>query len=222
MSNKDVKAPVSLSRRTLLLGGAALATSATFSPMLSFRANATPMAGELQLVPATPNPNGIIDKLFLLKGDPLAGPIKAIVAEDGSPVPAPVLEDGERRVLRVLHFNDMHNHITDLHGKKGDTYRLAQMVKLVKDARANAADNEAVLFVSAGDDHTGSIFDELMGWSTEEFVPMQAIAPIARLALKLPLWAITNSIVVPSCSRRARIRTRLSRCSLPMCILRAI
>nr|WP_319484119.1 5'-nucleotidase C-terminal domain-containing protein [uncultured Cohaesibacter sp.] len=170
MTRHPSKASSSLSRRSLLLGGAAIATSAAFSPILTFRANATPMAGELQLVPATPNPNGVIDKLFLLKGDPLAGQIKTIVAEDGSPVPAPVLKDGERRVLRVLHFNDMHNHITDLHGKKGDTYRLAQMVKLVKDARTNAADNEAVLFVSAGDDHTGSIFDELMGWTPEEFV----------------------------------------------------
>nr|WP_321526358.1 5'-nucleotidase C-terminal domain-containing protein [uncultured Cohaesibacter sp.] len=170
MTRNPSRAPSSLSRRSLLLGGAAIATSAAFSPMLTFRANAAPMAGELQLVPATPNPNGVIDKLFLLKGDPLAGQIKAIVAENGSPVPAPVLKDGERRVLRVLHFNDMHNHITDLHGKKGDTYRLAQMVKLVKEARANAADNEAVLFVSAGDDHTGSVFDELMGWHPDDFV----------------------------------------------------
>jgi 5'-nucleotidase / UDP-sugar diphosphatase len=69
-----------------------------------------------------------------------------------------------------LHFNDMHNHITDMHGKKGDTHRLAQMVKQVRETRAAAADNEAVLFVSAGDDHTGSVFDELMGWSPDEFV----------------------------------------------------
>jgi 2',3'-cyclic-nucleotide 2'-phosphodiesterase (5'-nucleotidase family) len=154
----------------MLLGGAAAAGLASFSPFLTFRANATPSVGELQLVPSKPNPNGSIDKLFLLKGDPLATPIKQIVAEDGSAVPSPVLQAGERRVLRVLHFNDMHNHITDMHKKKGDTRRLAQMVKLVKEARSNAAKNEAVLFVSAGDDHTGSIFDELMGWSPEEFV----------------------------------------------------
>ncbi|WP_373235432.1 bifunctional metallophosphatase/5'-nucleotidase [Cohaesibacter celericrescens] len=170
MTSSNHNAPTTLSRRGLLLGGAAFATAAGLSPMLSFRANATPAAGELQLVPATPNPNGSIEKLFLLKGDPLVAPIKTIVAQDGSPVPMPVLKEGERRVLRVLHFNDMHNHITDLHGKKGNTHRLAQMVKLVKDARAKAADNEAVLFVSAGDDHTGSVFDELMGWSPEEFV----------------------------------------------------
>ena len=170
MTSPKENAHVSMTRRGLLLGGAAFATAAGFSSILTFRANATPSAGELQLVPATPNPNGAIEKLYLLKGDALAAPIKTIVAQDGSAVPAPVLLPGERRVLRVLHFNDMHNHITDLHGKKGDTHRLAQMVKMVKQARAKAADNEAVLFVSAGDDHTGSVFDELMGWSPDEFV----------------------------------------------------
>ncbi|WP_096176415.1 bifunctional UDP-sugar hydrolase/5'-nucleotidase [Cohaesibacter sp. ES.047] len=167
-SHKD--AASGLSRRGLLLGGAAIAATAGLSPFLTFRAEAKPSVGELALVPATPNPLGTIDKLFLLKGDPLASPIKAIVAEDGSAVPAAVLDEGERRVLRVLHFNDMHNHITDLHGKKGDTHRLAQMVKMVKEAKAGAAENESVLFVSAGDDHTGSVFDELMGWSPDEFI----------------------------------------------------
>ncbi|SNZ06314.1 bifunctional metallophosphatase/5'-nucleotidase [Cohaesibacter gelatinilyticus] len=169
MSHHNQSLSNGLSRRTILLGGAATAGLASFSPFLTFRANAAPNVGELQLVPSKPNPNGSIDKLFLLKGDPLAAPIKRIVAEDGSAVPSPVLKAGERRVLRVLHFNDMHNHITDMHKKKGDTRRLAQMVKLVKEARSNAAKDEAVLFVSAGDDHTGSIFDELMGWSPEEF-----------------------------------------------------
>ena len=28
---------------------------------------------------------------------------------EGNPVPAPVLEPGTRRVLRLMHFNDMHN-----------------------------------------------------------------------------------------------------------------
>ena len=170
MSDYSASNPVSMSRRRLLAGGAAVAATVSFSPFLTFRANATPAAGELQLISATPNPNGVIDQLFVLKGDPLAGPIKTIVASDGSQVPSPVLKQGERRVLRVLHFNDMHNHITDLHGKKGDTYRLSQMVKMVKQAKENAAENEAVLFVSAGDDHTGSVFDELMGWSPDEFV----------------------------------------------------
>ncbi len=164
----DVK--LGMTRRKLLLGGALVASAASFSPFLSFRANAAPSAGELQLVPVSPNPAGSIEKLFLLKGDPLAGLINRIVSEEGSQVPSPVLAAGERRVLRVLHFNDMHNHITELHKKKGDTHRFSQIVQLVNKAKSEAADNEAILFVSAGDDHTGSIFDELAGWSTDEFV----------------------------------------------------
>ena len=122
------------------------------------------------MIPVTPNPQGTIEKLFLLKGDPLAGPITTIVSHEGAPMPQQMLETGTRRTLRVLHFNDMHNHITEISGKKGDTHRFAQLVKMVKEKRAAAPDNEAVLFLSGGDDHTGSVFDELMGWSPEEFV----------------------------------------------------
>lgn len=159
---------LSLSRRAFL--ATAAAGAAALSPIVTFRANAQAKAGELLMAPATPNPMGNIERLFVLKGDPLSGPIRAIVTETGNPVPAPQLDKGERRVLRLMHFNDMHNHITDLHGKKGDTHRLSQMVKMVKETRANAAENESVLFLSAGDDHTGSVFDELMGWAPEEFV----------------------------------------------------
>ncbi|MFD2206121.1 bifunctional metallophosphatase/5'-nucleotidase [Kiloniella antarctica] len=162
--------PLGMTRRRLLLGGVVAASAVGFSPFLSVRSNAAPLVGELQLVPATPNPLGSIEKLFLLKGDPLKTPINRIVTEDGNAVPTPKLAAGERRVLRVLHFNDMHNHITELHGKKGDTHRFSQIVKRVKEVRAAAAEDEAVLFVSAGDDHTGSIFDELMGWNVDEFV----------------------------------------------------
>lgn len=158
----------SLSRRGFLQG-ATLAGAALVSPLIAFRADAKAAAGELLMVPAAPNPNGAADALYLLKGDPLAGAVKTIVTETGNPVPTATLADGERKVLRLMHFNDMHNHITDMHKKKGDTHRLSQMVKIVNDRRAAAADNETVLFLSAGDDHTGSVFDELMGWSVDEF-----------------------------------------------------
>jgi len=154
------------SRRAFL----ATAAAAALTPMISFRTSAQAAPGELLMVPATPNPAGAAERLFLLKGDPLAGPISAIVTEAGNPVPAPSLADGERRVLRLMHFNDMHNHITDMHATRGDTHRLSQMVKRVAEARANAAEDEVVFFLSGGDDHTGSVFDELLGWAPGEFV----------------------------------------------------
>ncbi len=156
------------SRRSVIKAGVVLGLS-SFSPMIVFRAGAAE-PGELAMVPAKPNPAGSFERLFLLKGDPLSGPVKRIVTEEGNPVPAPTLAAGERRVLRLMHFNDMHNHLTDMHAKKGDTHRFSQMVKLVNARRAAAADNEVVLFVSGGDDHTGSVFDELLGWSPDEFV----------------------------------------------------
>lgn len=158
--------PLSPTRRGFMIG----ASAAALAPTLVMRANAQAGPGELLLTEATPNPNGVIERAFVLTGDPLSGPIERIVAADGSPVPAPTLPEGERRVLRILHVNDMHNHLTEMHKKRGDTHRFSQIVKMVRDARAQTADNEITLFVSAGDDHTGSVFDELMGWSPEEFV----------------------------------------------------
>ncbi|GGB44126.1 multifunctional 2',3'-cyclic-nucleotide 2'-phosphodiesterase/5'-nucleotidase/3'-nucleotidase [Roseibium aquae] len=157
---------ISPSRRAFLVG----ASAAALTPMIVFRANAQAGLRELSLTEVAPNPKGVVERAFLLTGDPLAGPIERIVAADGSPVPSPALPEGERRVLRILHINDMHNHLTEMHSKRGDTHRFSQIVKMVRAARASSADNEITLFVSAGDDHTGSVFDELMGWSPEEFV----------------------------------------------------
>lgn len=160
----------SISRRRFLSATAGLAAASVASPVFVTRANASPRPGELQLIAAPANPAGAAERIFLLKGDPLAGPVHTLVAEDGAPVADRRLADGDHRVLRLMHFNDMHNHMTEMHPKKGDTHRMAQMVKRVKAVRAAAAENETVLFLSAGDDHTGSIFDELLGWNEDEFV----------------------------------------------------
>ena len=157
-------------RRAFLSHTSALAAASAVTPVIVTRAGAQAGLGQLAMTEIAPNPAGSLDKLFLLKGDPSTGPITTILAEDGSAEPDRPLAPGTRRVLRLMHFNDMHNHMTDLHAKKGDTHRLAQMVKKVKAAKSAAGDNEIVLFLSGGDDHTGSVFDELMGWSTEEFV----------------------------------------------------
>lgn len=159
-----------LTRRGFLASSTALAAAAAVTPVIVTRAAAEPGPGQLAMTAVPPNPAGTFEKLYLLKGDALSGPITEILAEDGATEPARPLAPGTRRVLRLMHYNDMHNHMTDLHGKKGDTHRLAQMVKRVNETKASAAENEIVLFLSGGDDHTGSVFDELMGWSPEDFV----------------------------------------------------
>lgn len=185
----------SFTRRRFLSSAASLGALAALSPMLVRRANAQPGPGELQMVAATPNPAGSAERVFLLKGDPLAGPVTTIVAEDGAPVPERRLGEGERHVLRLMHFNDMHNHMTDMHPKRGDTHRMAQMVKRVKEARAAAAKNETVLLVSGGDDHTGSIFDELLGWSEEEYVVDAGYRAASAAVSTSRFLAITSSTV---------------------------
>ena len=153
-------------RRAFIAG----ASAAALTPMLVFRAHAQAGPRELALTEVAPNANGVVERAFVLTGDPLSGPIERIIAADGAPVPAPTLPEGERRVLRILHVNDMHNHLTETHPARGDTHRFSQIVKMVRAARSATAENEIALFVSAGDDHTGSVFDELMGWAPEEFI----------------------------------------------------
>lgn len=119
--------------------------------------------GVLRLVRAEPNPAGGIDQLFLLQGDAVGAPVGRVI---GDP-PPPRRGAGAAR-LRVFHFNDLHNHLTDQFGATRGTHRFSQMVKRVRDARAR--DDEAVLFLSIGDDHTGTVFDELLGWHEDEFV----------------------------------------------------
>lgn len=120
--------------------------------------------GILRLVPGTPNPAGGIDQLFLMCGDAVSGPVERVEGVDQLPGPA------GRRTLRIFHFNDLHNHLTELSGPDAGTHRLSRMVELVRRARRDADDDEAVLFLSIGDDHTGSVLDELVGRRAEQFV----------------------------------------------------
>jgi 2',3'-cyclic-nucleotide 2'-phosphodiesterase (5'-nucleotidase family) len=89
----------------------------------------------------------------------LSGPIPEVLAAFRG--------EGERLVLTVFHFNDLHHHITVPHKTRGNTHFLAQMVHQVREARAAKGADEAVLFLSAGDDHTGTPFDELPGQRAE-------------------------------------------------------
>jgi len=56
------------------------------------------------------------------------------------------------------------------HATRGDTRYFAQMVKKVRTARQAAGAKESVLFLSAGDDHIGEVYDELLGSDVASFV----------------------------------------------------
>jgi len=116
----------------------------------------------------TPNANGAFESLYVLEGDFVnVDKMKDFQMDSDVTAPQKQLAIGEEMTLRVFHFNDLHSELRSISGSRGDTHRFSQMVKIVKEAKANAADNEVVLFVSAGDDHTGNPFDELLGYKKD-------------------------------------------------------
>lgn len=151
------------------------ATSDDSSMVWQFN-NAKPIdiSNVVTLTEMTPNPNGAFERLFALKGDLVTGFDQVhkdfTLAADTTP-PVKNLQIGESISLKIYHFNDLHNNLRVAHSSKGDTHYFSQMVKIVKQAREQAANNpnEIVLFLSAGDDHIGNPLDELLGYDVDSF-----------------------------------------------------
>ena len=137
---------------------------------IEIRSDGPVKAGELEISRLSPNPAGNIDDLFVLKGDAHSTAITGIVARSAEGLPPQQRNDASARTLRLFHFNDFHNHFCDHDPEHGDAHRFSQMVKRVNQARSGAPAHEALLFLSAGDDHTGTVFDELLGWDVDEFI----------------------------------------------------
>lgn len=123
-------------------------------------------AGAARIRRIAPNPNGGLEALFAINGPFLTTRPDTLHAQEVQDVP-PVNPRASR--LRLFHVNDLHNHLYD-ETDTGTVHRLAQMQHCVAQARATAGPDEAVLFLSAGDDHTGTILDELVGWGAADFV----------------------------------------------------
>lgn len=134
------------------------------SPLVRLSASVPLSSARIRRIAA--NPAGGVDALFAIEGDFTQYPPRGLVALTPDDIPS-ALPPALR--LRLFHVNDMHNHLCDIAGGRPATQRLAQMVACVRAARAAAGADEAVLFLSAGDDHTGTIFDELVGWGAEDF-----------------------------------------------------
>ncbi|MEP6702665.1 MAG: 5'-nucleotidase C-terminal domain-containing protein [Betaproteobacteria bacterium] len=135
-------------------------------------------AGRMRLVQGARNPSGALDALYLLVGDATAGPIEAIEID---PAINPAIHLYPRkgvRHLRIFHFNDLHNAL-QAHGQvqgraQGPDSQPAplfsRIVHRYRAARTGAGADEVVLLLCGGDDHTGTPFDELIGWTPDEFV----------------------------------------------------
>ena len=124
---------------------------------------ATP-ATHLIIKKGTPNPVGNLDDVYLFYADKIT---ENITVKDDNLLPQ--ASDTAAKVLHVFHINDMHSKLMSFH-RSGDTHTMAQLKQIVDQKKSELKDNEALLWVSAGDDYIGSSFDELTGNSMDEFV----------------------------------------------------
>ena len=122
--------------------------------------------GYLRLFRSNPNPHGASDcQLYLLDGNPIEGPIKAILADEGVEIPQVSPSFLESNFfLSIFHFNDLHGHLARF-TPGGDNSVFSRMVGQINAARRKFKDDphKAVITLTAGDDAVGSIFDEMLG-----------------------------------------------------------
>jgi 2',3'-cyclic-nucleotide 2'-phosphodiesterase (5'-nucleotidase family) len=126
--------------------------------------------GILHLIQAQANPQGAKDsQLFLFVGDPTLGPIREILPQEGVTIPCPPTDPPTgTRHLKILHINDLHGHF--LHWtSEGNEPIFSRIAGRVRELRSRYKDDPdtAVLFMSAGDDIVGSLFDELLDEENE-------------------------------------------------------
>lgn len=122
------------------------------------------------LKPSTPNINGSFEELYLLDGPFYETGQLKVKPELGTHFPEKQIDAGEEYTLRIFHINDIHNNlVARLGDPHRETHYFSQIVKFIKDAKANAQPNETVLFLSTGDDHIGNSLDELLGFSPDSF-----------------------------------------------------
>lgn len=142
-----------LRRRSVLRGLGIAAAGLALRPSLAHAAAA-------ELIPLKPNPEGRLTELYGLvgyvpgKGGAIGGTVAKRLAE--APPPA-------SKRLKVFHFNDMHNYLVHGAPPQGETHAMSQIVAKVRAAKAKAKADDALVFVSVGDDRTGTGLDKLLG-----------------------------------------------------------
>lgn len=123
----------------------------------------------LKFVAIAPGRQSEFDELYALVGD-YSSP-NVIIRPERVPVSVTGKVEKKDHVqrLRLFHINDLHHHLSDKVGNLTE-YRAARISKLIADGRRLSPEDEAVLFVSAGDDAAGTRFDELIGYDPSEFI----------------------------------------------------
>jgi len=127
----------------------------------------------MRLIRRDRNPEGALDALYVLTGS-AAGPIDGIdlpaeLDAASRDMPGKPLATKTRR-LTIFHFNDLHNALQAQDAAGQPVPLFSRIVDRYRKSRSRAGPDEVVLLLSGGDDHTGTPFDELLGWSPGEFV----------------------------------------------------
>lgn len=117
-------------------------------------------AATAELIPLKPNPEGWITELYGLVGyaPGQGGAIGGAVAKRLAALQPPA-----SKRLKIFHFNDMHNYLVHGDAPQGETHAMSQIVAKVRTAKRKAKADEPLLFVSVGDDRTGTALDKLLG-----------------------------------------------------------
>jgi len=123
-----------------------------------------PTRSKLIFYRGQPNPiSGKNRTLYLLRRGAAATEIEVGV-DNGVSLPSGRSDPTRPFHLKVLHFNDLHGWICDIHhrGARPIFSRLEHEIKRVR-AKCAQKPDEGLLVVSAGDDIIGTVFDQLLG-----------------------------------------------------------
>lgn len=125
--------------------------------------------------------NNTLDAVWTLEGNPEFFMKESIINAKEITNQSP--KNIKNHILRIFHFNDMHNHTVNPSKTKGDTNVLAQISKIYKNALKSKKENETLLLLGAGDDHTGNVLDELRGFDKNSFVTDSAYTMYSKLGV---------------------------------------
>jgi len=161
-----------MERRNFIGFSLAVAGSVLLSGCNSNNGGTSSQSSDMLLRKIPVNENSEIDALYRFEGDVSLRSYQDIIGagSEETTLINQTIENGKNIKVRIFHINDMHNHTVDPSTSKGDTNRLAQIAKKYKSAVASAGDDEIILLVTAGDDHTGNVLDELRGFDESSFV----------------------------------------------------
>ncbi len=126
----------------------------------------------LRVMAGKANPTVSSDRLlYLFQGDVTREMITSLKVDEGIVLPERAEKlDGSPFHLTVYHFNDLHGHLVRF-SPAGEDPVISRMAGRIRSKNAEVKDheNQAVITLSAGDDSIGSIFDELLGSSPQDF-----------------------------------------------------